>query len=290
MVDVFNWILDGIKFLKDKAVGAPETEPAVPPPWSLESPFQTWIWPSKVLLCAAIICFLAFLFLELYKRTRVPAAAALVRKLSATPLNGPQVLSEPPLLEKWRCNFFSLVVISLCISIPWEWYRLYKIEVAKKTTILSEGYARSCYQADLSFWEMLKIWLSWNFSWDKDSCESYYKALMVNPFWEVNPLMAISSVVWRILVHPVEFLSHAIGRSIRNIMKEIPSQWQLPVFLLLSLVCTSLLVAAYMKRTGARMGACSRGSSIGSEHGVVTTCTCDNGAALRRSRRTKSVE
>lgn len=77
-----------------------------------------------------------------------------------------------------------------------------------------QGYARSCYQADLSFWETMKIWFSWNFSWDIGSCESYYKALMVDPFWEVNPLM-VSALYGIPLLPCLTNIKHQNGRLFR---------------------------------------------------------------------------
>ncbi|XP_073463129.1 chloride channel CLIC-like protein 1 [Aquarana catesbeiana] len=278
---IYSWILS-------RVVGLPEDEPHLPPLWSLESPFKQWTMYSKAMLASSFICFLVFLILQICKRTPV-TSKAMVRKLSAAPLED-VCIPQRPLLDRWLHYFVLLLVISLFISIPWEWFRLYKIEVAKKMRILSEGYARSCYQADLSFWETMKIWFSWNFSWDIGSCESYYKALMVDPFWEVNPLMAISSVVWRLVFHPVELFSLAIGRSLRNIMKEIPSQWQLPVFLLLSLICISVLVAAYTKRKNPTAEPHRTRPAIIGPNSVQGAETSTTVTTLRKNKRTKSTE
>ncbi|XP_063815444.1 uncharacterized protein LOC135055374 isoform X2 [Pseudophryne corroboree] len=184
-----SWILNKIIFLKHKLVGLPDTEPALPPPWSLESPFQNWTVYSKASLAASMVFFAIFIILHLCKRPTVPTKT-MARRASSPLMKGP-VLFEQPLLFAWSYSFALLLILCLFVSIPWEWVRLYQIEVAKKASVLSEGYSRSCYQADLSFWETLKVWLSWNFSWERDSCESYYKALMVDPFWEVTPLMSI---------------------------------------------------------------------------------------------------
>lgn len=246
-----SWILNKVNFLRYKIVGLPETEPSLPPPWSLESPFQKWTIYSKASLAAAVACFIISIILHSRRPSIVPKKMMVISRRLMAPKIKDSVVSESCILETWLYHLALLLMLCLFISIPWEWVRLYKIEVAKKATILSEGYARSCYQQDLSFWETLKIWLSWNFSWDSDSCESYYKALMVDPFLEVTPLMAISSVIGRFVVHPVEHFSHTIGRSLRNIMKEIPSQWQLPVFLLFPLTFISILITALTKRKDA---------------------------------------
>ncbi|XP_040291962.1 chloride channel CLIC-like protein 1 [Bufo bufo] len=247
MESLGSWILSKVNFLRHKIVGLPETEPSLPPPWSLESPFQKWIIYSKASLAAAVACFIIFIILHSRRQLAVHKKMMVITKLTSPHIKE-TVVSENCILDTWLYHLSLLLIFCFFFSIPWEWVRLYQIEVAKKSTILSEGYARSCYQQDLSFWETLKVWLSWNFSWDSDSCESYYKALMVDPLWEVTPLMAISSVIGRFVVHPMELFSHTLGRSLRNIMREIPSQWQLPVFLLFPLTFISILIANLTKR------------------------------------------
>ncbi|XP_073438579.1 uncharacterized protein [Dendrobates tinctorius] len=183
-----SWILSKVNLLRHKLVGSPEIEHSHPSPWSLESPFQKWTIYSKVSLAAAATCFIIFIILHSRRQSAVPKKMMVIRTL-IVPQISDSVLSESCILDTWLYHFALFLILCLFISVPWEWVRLYQIEVAKKATILSEGYARSCYQQDRSFWENLKIWLSWNFSWDSDSCESYYKALMVDPLWEVTPLM-----------------------------------------------------------------------------------------------------
>ncbi|KAM4032181.1 chloride channel CLIC-like protein 1 [Anomaloglossus baeobatrachus] len=251
-----GWILSKINFLRHKFVGSSETEHSLPSPWSLESPFQKWTIYSKASLVIAAICFIIFIILYSRRQSAVPKKMMVIRKFTAPQISD-SVVSQSFILDTWLYHLALFLILCLAISFPWEWVRLYQIEVAKKATILSEGYARSCYQQDMSLWETLKIWLSWNFSWDSDSCESYYKALMVDPLWEVTPLMAISSVIGRFVVHPVELFSHTIGKSLRNIMREIPSQWQLPVFLLFPLTFISVVIAAISKRNSVLCQQCS---------------------------------
>ncbi|XP_071969726.1 chloride channel CLIC-like protein 1 isoform X2 [Engystomops pustulosus] len=182
-----TWLLGKLNFLRQKMGILPENEPSLPPPWSLESPFQKWTIFSKLSLAVGVSCFV--ICIVLHSRRLLASPKQIVkRNLMATQMEDFEV-SESCILDTWLYHLAFFLLLCLCVSIPWEWVRLYQIEVAKKATVLSEGYARSCYQQDMSFWETLKIWWSWNFSWDSDSCESYYKALMVDPLWEVTPLM-----------------------------------------------------------------------------------------------------
>ncbi|CAH2303209.1 Hypothetical predicted protein [Pelobates cultripes] len=212
----------------------------------MKSPFSTWNFYSKISFAASIFCFIIFLSLRSWKQLDGDMKI-ISRRTSATRLEVRTALHHR-LLDSCLHALYGLLVLSLFVSIPWEWVRLYQIEVAKKTTILSEGYSNSCYTDGLSFWRTIKVWLAWNFSWGSDACQDYYKALLVDPFWEVTPLMAISSAISRIVLHPVELTSHAIGRSIRNLMKEIPSQWQPLIFLLVPVVCVTFVVVAYFRR------------------------------------------
>ncbi|XP_068120569.1 uncharacterized protein [Hyperolius riggenbachi] len=239
MVSIYNWILNKVLILRNGLVGLREVEPALPHPWSLKSPFERWTIYSKVLLAASIICFITFLILHLGKRTAV-SAAALVRRPSAPALKTP-VLCERTLLDMWRYYLVLLLILCLFFSVPWEWFRLYKIEVAKKTRVLSE---------------------------------------------------AISSIVWRLVIHPVDLFSHTIGRSFRNIMKEIPIQWQIPVFLLLPLTCVSILILAYTRRKDFPVEPQrTRPTTRSRKEEVSVTCkTCGdndcNGTTQKRKRRT----
>ena len=44
-------------------------------------------------------------------------------------------------------------------------------------------------QKQLTTWQSLKGWFMWQLSWSHDPCEQYHRALLVDPFWEVTPMM-----------------------------------------------------------------------------------------------------
>lgn len=136
MESVFCWILNKIHFIKRSVVGLAEDEPRLPPLWSLESPFKQWTIYSKALLASSLICFFMVLILQVCKRPAV-TSQAMVRRIPAAPLGGVGIHPHH-LLDSWRHYLLLLVVLSSFVSIPWEWFRLYKIEVAKKRRILSE--------------------------------------------------------------------------------------------------------------------------------------------------------
>ncbi|XP_030068377.1 uncharacterized protein LOC115476245 [Microcaecilia unicolor] len=235
MDSIRTWLLEKIIHLKHTILGTPDPEPVPLYCWSLESPFQTWNIYSKILLAASILLFVAILISLSCRRPVLHSEAKVKRRAAARTPSSPVTVAG--LLHAWLQGFVCLLALCMILTVPWEWVRLYQIEVAKKMAVLSEGFAKNCNSENPSFWEMVRICLSWHFAWANDSCEVYYRALMVNPFWEVTPLMAISSAVSRIIVHPLELLSQEMGKSLRNVMKEVPSQWQPFVFILIPLLC-----------------------------------------------------
>ncbi|KAM8945741.1 chloride channel CLIC-like protein 1 [Pelodytes ibericus] len=236
MESIISWVFHNLYILKNKA------DPVPLPPWSLKSPFQKWNIYSKASFAASMVCFTIFV-LQCVQSRKGTATKTVSKRTSAPELKGQTALHRG-LLE----TLCLLLAVCMFISIPWEWVRLYQIEVAKKTTVLSEGNAHCYSREDMSLWETLKVWLYWNFSWHNDACEDYYKALLVDPFWEVNPAMAICSAVGRVILQPVELIGHVTGRSIRHMMKEIPSQWQPIIFLLVPIICITVLAVAYFRR------------------------------------------
>ncbi|XP_029468877.1 uncharacterized protein LOC115097309 isoform X2 [Rhinatrema bivittatum] len=187
MDSIKTWLSEKLLLLKYKILGMPDPEPVPLSRWSLESPFQTWNIYSKILLLASILLFVAILILHSCRRPAIPSEASVRRRVAPRTVSSP--VTFPVLFHLWLQRFTRFWAVCVMLTVPWEWVRLYQIEVAKKMAVLSEGFPKTCYSENLSFWETVRVWLSWHFTWANDSCETYYQALMVNPFWEVTPLM-----------------------------------------------------------------------------------------------------
>ncbi|KAI8492029.1 hypothetical protein Bbelb_304020 [Branchiostoma belcheri] len=65
---------------------------------------------------------------------------------------------------------------------------MYQTVVAVKTAKLAQDHPK-CSGGSGSFWTSIKSYLRWHLSWSHDPCEQYHQALLVDPIWEVNPLM-----------------------------------------------------------------------------------------------------
>ncbi|XP_067664573.1 uncharacterized protein [Haliotis asinina] len=147
----------------------------------------------------------------------------------------------------WSWNVWKIIGVLLAIltilSIPWEFIRLYQIEVSKRAAQASMGSPPECFPGGMSVFQSLRLWLKSHFSWDNstDPCEKYYYSMLVDPLWELTPLMVLSSALTRCILHPMEKLSSGLGRSCRVFFAEIPAQWQ-PIIMVLLLLCALVLL------------------------------------------------
>ena len=88
----------------------------------------------------------------------------------------------------WRRQAGSMFIACFLLSIPWEWFRLYRIEFANKQAQILKDVPKHC-QPDhtLSFAESLKLWGTYMFTVSDDACAKYQEAFLVDPLWEVTP-------------------------------------------------------------------------------------------------------
>ncbi|KAL3889950.1 hypothetical protein ACJMK2_002265 [Sinanodonta woodiana] len=142
----------------------------------------------------------------------------------------------------WWQLAVAVIGVSMLMSVPWEFVRLYKMKVAEKVTVVQSGIPPGCIPEQMTFQQMLHSWLHWLFSWDTDPCEKYHRSLLVDPLWEIPPLLVVTTAFVHCILHPIELLFSGMGRAFRLFFKEIPAQWQpimlvvLMIFLLLFLV------------------------------------------------------
>ncbi|KAK6167346.1 hypothetical protein SNE40_021397 [Patella caerulea] len=144
--------------------------------------------------------------------------------------------------------FVNLLILVAVVSMPWEFVRLYQREVAKRASHAAQGAPDECTTGSVSLIQTLKSFLHWQFSWSNTNhCEDYYYVLLVDPLWELSPLLVVSSAVTRCVLHPMELLFSGLGRSFRAFFAEIPIQWQplLLVILTMILLVVILMTCSY---------------------------------------------
>lgn len=130
-----------------------------------------------------------------------------------------------------------------CLSLPWEFLRLYQKAVANRAAVASTGLLAECKPDSLSTLQTVQVWLSQQLAWSHgDPCEKYYYAMFVDPVWEITPLMVLTSALARGLVEPAEVVLGGAGRGLRAFLLHVPLPWH-PLLLLAALTLTLLALA-----------------------------------------------
>ncbi|GFQ78522.1 uncharacterized protein TNCT_191381 [Trichonephila clavata] len=99
----------------------------------------------------------------------------------------------------------------------WHWKKLYQEKIAEKH-YLSENlrHENECRRSELSWYESLYLYFG-SYVSDKTDCEKYYKAILVDPFWEVSIPIVIVNAITSILGEPLKVIAvtlHTCGREL----------------------------------------------------------------------------
>ena len=88
----------------------------------------------------------------------------------------------------WMSQFWLVFVWCFVISIPWEWYHLYRKSFAAKQADLEKEMPKECRPAGkMQPFDFLIGWLRNAVTFHRDSCVQYYETFLVDPMWEVSP-------------------------------------------------------------------------------------------------------
>ncbi|XP_002154667.3 chloride channel CLIC-like protein 1 isoform X1 [Hydra vulgaris] len=144
----------------------------------------------------------------------------------------------------WRRNIILVVFFCFLLSIPWEWYRMYKSALSKKTATSLKDIPHECTPNKVTAWNSIRLWFKDLISTTPDQCAMYYESILVDPIWEVSPLMATSTSLSRFCGEPLKQLAATSGECFKLFFNEIPMQWQpivfAAVFILLIILIFSL--------------------------------------------------
>jgi len=132
--------------------------------------------------------------------------------------------------------FFAFIV-----SIPWEWYRMYKNALADKAAKSMGGMPAECMRQNLTAWSSLGLWFRDTFTFSDDACTQYHKNILVDPIWEISPFQAAAVCSSRLFTEISRQFASALGASISLFLKELPSQWQ-PIALILCIFTFIMIV------------------------------------------------
>ena len=88
----------------------------------------------------------------------------------------------------WTSQFWLVFMWCFIISIPWEWYHLYRKSFAAKQAELEKEMPKECRPAGkMQPFDYLIGWLQNTVTFRRDACVQYYETFLVDPMWEVSP-------------------------------------------------------------------------------------------------------
>lgn len=88
----------------------------------------------------------------------------------------------------WRTQFWGVLFLCFIVSIPWEWYRLYRKAFASKQAQMEKEIPKHCRpDHELRPLESFSLWLRNSFTFTDDACVKYQEMLLVDPIWEISP-------------------------------------------------------------------------------------------------------
>ena len=88
----------------------------------------------------------------------------------------------------WRSQIWFVLFLCFIVSIPWEWYHLYRKAFASKQAQMEKEIPKHCRpDHELQPFESFKLWLRNSLTFSDDMCLKYQETLLVDPIWEVSP-------------------------------------------------------------------------------------------------------
>ena len=88
----------------------------------------------------------------------------------------------------WRTQLWGVLFLCFIVSIPWEWYHLYRKAFASKQAQMEKDIPKHCRpDHELRPLESLSLWLRNSFTFTDDTCVKYQEKLLVDPILEISP-------------------------------------------------------------------------------------------------------
>lgn len=88
----------------------------------------------------------------------------------------------------WQRQLWCVLFLCFAVSIPWEWYHLYRKAFASKQAQMGKNIPKECRSDhELQPLESLVLWFRNSFTFTNDICIKYQETLLVDPFWEISP-------------------------------------------------------------------------------------------------------
>ncbi|XP_013416639.1 chloride channel CLIC-like protein 1 [Lingula anatina] len=147
-----------------------------------------------------------------------------------------------------------MILLSIFISVPWNWVHLYKVAVAKRMSEAMKDIPEACRPRDLTWQHNLFEWLKSSFTFQDDECALYHENLLVDPLWEVTPTKAVAVTLTKFFLEPVEYIAQAISKFFRGLLHDLPAQLWPVVLGIVVLFLLVFMVLTLIMKNGYRLG------------------------------------
>ena len=99
------------------------------------------------------------------------------------------ILFETHTKLTWRTQLWGVLFLCFIVSIPWEWFHLYrKAFASKQAQMAKKDIPKQCLSDhELQPLESLMLWVRNAFTFSDDMCLKYQETLLVDPIWEISP-------------------------------------------------------------------------------------------------------
>ncbi|CAG2182925.1 unnamed protein product, partial [Oppiella nova] len=135
---------------------------------------------------------------------------------------------ESIITRKSLCVTAVIGVIVVCIA--WKWRQKYLIELSRKQCyVLQTPHECLNRHNELTFVSWIRHYM---YSYEQRR-HDYYRAVTVDPFWEINPLTVISELTAELVLTPLKSLGHFSGLFMSSYFSHIPIYLVIPVFIFL---------------------------------------------------------
>ncbi|XP_051175631.1 chloride channel CLIC-like protein 1 isoform X3 [Leptopilina boulardi] len=157
---------------------------------------------------------------------------------------------------RWTRGAIILLVIDLIIVISFfmTWYQLVK-EVEIKQTAKQMMFSKMPIECQPEKMNMMQYIMSKvSFQGSTEQCEKYVEAMIVDPFVQVTPVMALSHMCTNFILHPLSVAGHVISNFVDNATEKLawPMRWT--VTLLLFIGVALLIIVLPFSLFGGSLG------------------------------------
>ncbi|KAM5148839.1 chloride channel CLIC-like protein 1 [Mantella aurantiaca] len=136
----------------------------------------------------------------------------------------------------WIAQIKRLLALSFLVSIVWNWMYLYRDAFAEQQAKLTKmGNDHTCGKQMTWSESLLALWKS-SSSFQNDPCEEYFKALMINPIFQVPPTKAFAITFTNFITEPLKHIGKGFGEFFHALLAEMPLFYQPIVLIIIALL------------------------------------------------------